>query len=125
MMMKRSSLILALPLLLGLAPSAWAAGDPVAGKAVFQRCAACHSTARGGTSLGPSLAGVVGRKAGAQPGFAYSPALARLAQTWTPARLDAFLLHPQAVAPGTRMGFAGLADATQRGDVIAYLGTLK
>ena len=50
-------------------------GNPALGSTVFARCAACHAVTPGGKRLGPSLAGVVGRKAGSEPGYAYSPAM--------------------------------------------------
>jgi nitrite reductase (NO-forming) len=40
-------------------------GDAVAGRQVFKKCQACHSLEPGKTILGPSLAGIVGRKSGA------------------------------------------------------------
>ena len=46
------------------------------GEALFQRCYACHSVDPAEQGLpGPNLAGVVGRRAGAQAGFDYSPAM--------------------------------------------------
>jgi cytochrome c len=45
--------------------------------------------------------------------------------TWDAATLDRYLTHPRQVVPGTLMTFPGLNDAQQRGDVIAYLSTLR
>ena len=45
--------------------------------------------------------------------------------TWDDKQLDDYLADPQKVVPGNVMPFSGLADATQRADVIAYLKTLK
>ncbi|MGH7292912.1 MAG: c-type cytochrome, partial [Myxococcota bacterium] len=51
-------------------------GDTANGARVFAACAACHSLAPGRHRTGPSLAGVLGRKAGTAEGFRrYSPAL--------------------------------------------------
>ena len=47
-------------------PGAAIAAD---GAKVFKKCAACHSTEAGKHKVGPSLAGVVGRKAGTAEGF--------------------------------------------------------
>lgn len=103
-------------------PSANAAGgDPVHGKTVFARCAACHDLNTGKTVLGPSLKGIIGRKAGSVPGFAYSPAMKAKAIDWTPGNLDAFITAPTHFVPGTRMPFAGIPDAKDRADLIAYL----
>ena len=57
-------------------------GDAVAGRQVFKKCQACHSLDPGKTILGPSLAGIVGRKSGAEPDFNYSPAMKQAALTW-------------------------------------------
>lgn len=109
-----------------LAGGAEAAGDASAGKGVFSRCAACHNAVKGGPNMiGPNLFGVVGRKAGTAPGFSYSNAMKSSGITWTPDKLDTYLTHPAQVVPGTRMAFAGIPDAKQRADLIAYLGTLK
>jgi cytochrome c len=102
------------------------AGDAAKGKAVFQRCAICHTNTKGGgNGLGPNLFGVVGRKAGTEPGFAYSAAMKGSGITWTPDKLSAYVTHPSAVVPGNRMAFAGLGNPEQVGDVVAYLSSLK
>jgi cytochrome c len=104
----------------------WAAGDASKGKSVFQRCAICHKAEKsGGNGLGPNLFGVVGRKAGTVPGFAYSPAMKSSGIAWTPDKLDAYIAHPAVVVPANRMAFAGISDAGQRADLVAYLATLK
>ena len=53
--------------------------------------------------------------------FRYSPALKRSGITWTPQTLDAFLADPQKVVPANRMPYAGMPDARDRADLIAYL----
>lgn len=98
-----------------------AAGDPQAGKTLYAQCAACHSLDGETNALGPSLKGVVGRKAGAVEGYVYSPPMRRSTVTWTAETLDAFLVDPQAVAPGTKMPFSGLPAPKDREDLIAYL----
>jgi cytochrome c len=108
------------------AGEAQAAGNPVNGKTVFSRCAICHSAGKGEANrIGPNLFGVVGRKAGAVPDFNYSSAMKSFGKAWTPELLDTYLTHPPVVVPGTKMSFAGLSNAGQRADVIAYLQTLK
>lgn len=110
----------------GLAPLA---GRPVppppGGDALFkQRCAMCHAVAPGAKGIGPNLRGVVGRRAGSQAGFAYSPAMIKLGKPWTPAQLDAYLAAPQKMVPGSRMVLAVPAPA-DRAAIVAYMATLK
>jgi len=104
---------------------AHAAGDATAGAVVFKRCAICHSTVAGQNKLGPSLAGIVGRKSGTAANYTYSAAMTAYGKTWTEAELDAYLTKPSAAVPGNKMPFAGIPDATDRANVIAYLSTLK
>lgn len=98
------------------------AQDAAAGAKVFARCQVCHQVDPAKpSSFGPNLAGVVGRKAGTLPRFAYSPALVRYGAVWDEAKLDAFLAAPQKVVPGSRMAFPGLPSTKDRADVIAFL----
>ncbi len=101
------------------------AQDAQHGQQVFQQCAACHTLDASGTSLGPSLRGVVDRKAGSLPGFRYSNAMTKAGFAWTTANLDAYLRDPQAKVPGNHMPFSGLPGDKDRADLIAYLQTLK
>lgn len=96
-----------------------AAGDAKNGAALYERCAACHSLARDRT--GPRHCGLFGRRAGSLKDFAYSEAMKRSAIVWNEASLDRFLANPLKALPGTAMGYAGVADAAQRRDLIAYL----
>ena len=89
----------------------------------FATCKVCHSTAPGQNGIGPSLAGVFGRRAGTVPGFSYSPAMQGANLTWNQANLDRYLADPNAVVPGTPMPAPGL-DAAGRRAVIEYLKTL-
>ena len=102
------------------------AADAKNGEAVFSRCVACHTATKGGANgLGPNLFGVAGRKAGSLAGFSYSAAMKGAGFAWSNAKLDAYIDDPAKTVPGNRMAFAGLHDAKQRGDLIAYLDTLK
>lgn len=105
-----------------LAPAAARAeGDATKGRTVFNKCTACHTTTAGQHKVGPSLAGVVGRKAGSAEGFnAYSPALKDSGITWTVAELDAFLANPPGKVPGTKQPIR-LPSEQERADVIAFL----
>jgi cytochrome c len=91
----------------------------------FAMCATCHSVKAGQNMIGPSLAGVVGKKSGSAAGYAYSPAFKKLNLVWNDANLDKWLAGPMKMAPGTKMTFAGYPDAAKRKAVIAYLKTLK
>ena len=107
-------------------PAAAQAGDAAKGKTVFQRCAICHRVEKdGGNGLGPNLFGIVGRKAGTAPGFAYSAAMKGSGITWSADKIAAYVTHPSAVVPGNRMAFAGIGNPDQVSDVVAYLATLK
>jgi cytochrome c len=97
------------------------AADPDKGKAVFEQCAACHSLDGGGDTDGPTLKGVIGRKAGSLEDYRYSAAMKRSDVTWDAAALDKYVTDPQASIPGNRMAFAGIGDKAQRDDLIAYL----
>jgi cytochrome c len=96
-----------------------------AGQQAFAACSACHSVKPGEKRMGPNLFGVFGRKAGSMPGYAYSPAFAKLGNKWTAGELDQYLKSPQKTVPGTKMFFGGIADDTRRRAVIAYLASLK
>ena len=97
------------------------AGDTAAGRQVFRKCQACHSLEPGKSLVGPSLAGVIGRKAGTLPNYNYSPAMKQANITWDAKTLDAYLADPQKLVPGNRMPFPGLKTDHDRTDVIAYL----
>ena len=117
------------PALSGAIVARGAGSDVAAGKVAFGRtCAACHSVTPGGAGIGPSLAGVVGRKAGALPGYDYSPAMRNSQIVWTPKNIAKHIENPKALIPGNRMANLfprGVQDATQRGDIVAYLQTVK
>ena len=106
---------------LAAAGMARADGDAARGEKKFEECAACHKIERSEDSVGPNLHGVFGRKAGTLADFRYSPAMKRSGITWSAPTIDTFLADPQKVVPGNRMPYAGLADATDRADLIAYL----
>jgi cytochrome c len=103
-----------------LAGAARADGDAVRGEARFQDCAACHKLEAGTNNVGPSLHGIFTRKAGEIADFRYSPAIKRSGIVWTPETLDKFITDPQALVPGNRMPYAGMANANDRADLIAY-----
>jgi len=100
------------------------AQDVAAGKQVYAQCAACHSI-DGSHGVGPSLQGVIGRQAGSAPGFRFSRAMKGAGYPWDAKTLDAYIANPQGAVPGNVMPYAGLPDAKQRADLIAYLASLK
>lgn len=97
------------------------------GQAVAQRlCASCHSFNEGGrNAVGPNLYGVIGSPHGKADGFGYSAAIKGKQGPWTYEDMNAWLLKPNAYAPGTRMAFAGISNTQQRADVIAYLKSIS
>jgi cytochrome c len=96
-----------------------APGRAALGEAVYARCQACHALAYDRT--GPRHCGLFGRRAGSVPGFAYSDAMRGSDIVWTARTLDRFLNNPTRVVPGTTMGYAGVADRTERAALIDYL----
>ena len=119
--MVRSCLIIS-AVIVGLATSAQAQ-DPAAGEKDFMVCRACHQIGPNAKiAVGPVLNGIVGRKAGTYPGYAYSSANKESGIVWTPEELDKYLTNPQSVVPHTKMIFPGLKDDQKRKNVIAYLG---
>lgn len=102
-----------------------AEGDAARGKKLFVQCGYCHGVQGQGGPLGPTLKGIVGRKAAQAPGFTYSAPMKASGLTWTEANLGAFITAPQAKVKGTRMVFAGFKKPTDVDDVITYLKTVK
>ena len=114
------SLALAFAVAMG-AGVAHADGDAANGEKIFAKCKACHTVEAGKNKVGPSLAGVVGRKAGTAEGYNYSDAMKNSGLTWDEATLNTYLTGPKKLVPGTKMAFPGLPNEQDRLDVIAYL----
>ena len=90
------------------------------------RCQTCHTFDNGGPNrVGPNLWNVVGRDKGNAPGYTYSDTMKAAPGTWTYGDLDAFLTAPAKFLPGTKMAFAGIADAKDRANLIAHLRSLS
>ena len=105
------------------------AGDPARGKTFFQQgCAICHTVNLGpGNSVilkqGPSLVGVVGRRAGTSLSFNYTKGMVASGIVWDATTLDQFLAKPTAMVPGTSMPMF-VPNAADRLNLIAYLSTV-
>ena len=110
--------------LMGLSTASYAQ-DADNGAKVFKKCMACHAIDEK-NKIGPSLKGIVGRKAATVEGFKYSDAmLAKGAEgvIWDEATLAAYLPDPKAWVPGTKMVFPGLKKPEEVTDLIAFLKT--
>jgi cytochrome c len=108
--------------------TAYADGDSVKGEQIYKKCLVCHSITDTKNKIGPSLLGIMDKKAGTVEGFVYSAAFRKYAETgvvWDDSTLDAWIANPKAVVSGTKMAFVGIKDDTVRADLIAYLKTNK
>ena len=120
-----AALIAAVPFV-SVAPAMAEDGDPAAGKTAFNQCRACHQVGpEAKNSVGPILNGVVGRKAGEEPGYNYSDANKNSGLTWDEATLREYLKNPRAKVPGTKMVFPGITREKQLEDLLAYLKGIK
>jgi cytochrome c len=99
------------------------AADAIHGQELFVACLACHTERS--DALGPSLRGVVGRRAGSLEGFRYSNAMIRSGITWDDSNLRDYLRDPQAKVRGNHMPFSGFAQPGDADDVVAYLNTYR
>jgi cytochrome c len=108
--------------LLAALPAPYNAADLDNGRRVFARCRSCHTITEGGPNMtGPNLYGVFGREAGTVAKYNYSAAVREANFVWDAARLDDWLENPRTFLKGTKMSFAGIPDAADRRDVIAFL----
>jgi cytochrome c len=99
-----------------------AAVDVENGKAIFNRCRACHQIGEGAKNMvGPELNGLFGRKAGSAPGFHYSEANKSSGITWDEATFREYIKNPKGKIPNTKMVFVGIKDDQDIDDLIAYL----
>lgn len=106
---------------------ACAADDAVeAGRKVFQRrCQTCHGvTGPADSTLGPSLAGIVGRKSGSGDTGVHSRATVAAGTVWTRNSLRRYLYDPGRDLPGTVMS-AQLRDPQELEAVLSFLETLR
>ncbi|WP_157257203.1 c-type cytochrome [Methyloversatilis discipulorum] len=115
-----ASLIVAL----GVESNAYAQATPSTGtlgqRAYKAICMGCHSIEPNVTKVGPSLAGLIGRKAGSPTG---SAALRESGIIWDSKSLDAYLMNPPALVPGTTM-VVTLEDREVRSALVGYIEEL-
>ncbi|MGH6749270.1 MAG: c-type cytochrome [Methyloceanibacter sp.] len=115
--------------LVGIYGPAFAEGDATKGKAAFAKCGICHQVGPGAKTLvGPELNGIVGRKAASVADYPYSAGMKKLGAdgwVWTEENIDKWIADPKALIPDSPMAlaFAGVPDAGERADIIAYLKT--
>jgi len=110
-----------------LQPFSWKDAARSAGKNIYmEHCAVCHAWDPGiPVKMGPSLVGIVGRPAAAQPGFPYSEALRKSGIVWTEDNLKKWLADNAHMVPNTLMPHVSIADPAEQIYLIEYLKTLK
>ena len=100
------------------------ANDASKGRDLFLRnCIGCHAFAC--NKEGPSLGGLLGRKAGGAEGFgSYSEALKNSGLIWTDETLNDFFVDPAKLSPDSVMAsFGKIEDPEHRRQMIAFLKT--
>ncbi len=100
------------------------AADAAKGKKVYNKCRACHALAAGKHRIGPSLKGVIGRKAGTAEKYRYSKAMVKAGAgglVWDEKSLGEYLKKPRAFVKGTKMVFPGLKKPTDLANLLAFL----
>ena len=108
-----------------VAASAWADGDVAKGKRVFNKCKTCHELETAKNKIGPTLQGVIGRKAGTVPGFKYSSAMQNAGIVWDEKTIQQYIADPKKMIPGNKMVLAPIKSEDQREDVVAYIKSMQ
>jgi cytochrome c len=102
-----------------------AASDAAVGKQIYDtRCLGCHGDEKTAGTIGPSLVGIVGRKAGTGESGVHSRALMESGIRWDEASLRRFLAAPSKQVPGTIMPVS-VSDPQQIDDLLAYLRMIR
>lgn len=103
-------------------PAPYNTADLAAGEKQFGKCRSCHTITPGKMNLtGPHLYGVFGRKSGTVAGYTFTEAMTAHNVVWDFDTLDTYINAPQTVVKGTKMGYAGIQNETDRHNLIAYL----
>ncbi|MGY4174766.1 cytochrome c [Bradyrhizobium sp. USDA 4518] len=94
------------------------------GQSQFNTCKPCHQVGDNArNAVGPTLNGLIGRKAGSVEGYSYSEAMKNSGITWTDRNLSDYIHDPKATVPGNKMAFGGMKDDQTISDIIDYLHT--
>jgi cytochrome c len=96
------------------------------GQVMFEhRCRSCHADDPSLKAYGPSLLGIVGRKAASIEGFAYSDAMKSSGIVWTEDKLRAWIADNTTLLPGTRMRHVEVTDRMEQDMLLSFLKSLK
>lgn len=117
------------------AGSAYSAGDAAKGKKQYSRCKACHSVKEGKNKIGPSMFGIVDRKAAAAKKYKYSKGLKAAGEkglVWSEETLMDYLAGPTKFLK-KYLGVKKVSNKMKnrfkkkslRENIIAYLKTVK
>jgi cytochrome c len=105
--------------------SAFADGNADKGKKVFKKCKACHSMDAGKNKMGPSLAGIIGRKAGTADGYKKYKALKGANFSWDEATIGEFVQNQKKFLKSkglkTKIAMRVKIKAKDVDDLLAYL----
>jgi cytochrome c len=112
--------VAALAVLLG-GTAAYADGDAAKGEKVFGKCKTCHEIATAKNKVGPTLQGVIGRKAGTVEGFKYSEAMTGSGVTWDAVTIAEYVAKPKEFIAGNKMAFVGLKKEDEIENLVAYI----
>ena len=97
----------------------------LAAEALFLACAGCHSLTQGAThKVGPNLFGLVGKPAGTQPDYSYSPALVKAGESglvWQQGTLNAWILMTEGMVPGTWMLYHNYLKPDEIQELVEYI----
>jgi cytochrome c len=94
------------------------------GERQFQRkCSICHTLGPDSARrAGPTLHNLFGRRAGAIPGYPYSPTLEKSQLVWSEETVDRlFDIGPDHFVPGSKMPMQRITNPADREDLIAFL----